>query len=292
MFYAIKRTIRNLLRSPGTSILSVASIAACMLMMSCAAVIFLNIHLNLNAVQAENSILAFVREYEADSSMEETGEKIGQIQGISSIEFISKKDALRHYREKYGSGQSIPITEMAFRARYVIRVQNPKDVPAVVEGLRQIPEIDEVRENQTDTEKILNFKTGVDLVAVWIALILALTAITVNLATVKNSLGSRKKEIELSKMMGAYASFIYAPSMFEALFYGLAGSMIAFLISAALYKVMLNTMGSENVLSMMQWIDADTMVKYLLVLNASAGGITGLVGGIWAIATARKRRKR
>jgi cell division transport system permease protein len=115
--------------------------------------------------------------------------------------------------------------------------KNPDDItkfrdalaPASPSGGRTVvdPAIDEVHNRQEDTNKILAVTRVVKISMALLAGVLGVASILLIANTVRLSIHSRRREIEVMKLVGATNWFVRGPFMVEGLLCGLVGAFAA-----------------------------------------------------------------
>jgi cell division transport system permease protein len=110
-----------------------------------------------------------------------------------------------------------------------------------------------------------------------LVLLVAATLLIAN--TIRLSIFSRRREIEVMKLVGATNWFVRGPFMLEGLFCGLAGSLLAvfFLIlgkEAALPAILPHLSGDEDVQALAFPLTALILLGMGLVLGALGSGLT------------------
>jgi cell division transport system permease protein len=93
----------------------------------------------------------------------------------------------------------------------------------------QLPAIDEVRNRRDETDKILSATGLVKLLTAGLTSLLVLTSIALVANTIRLSIFSRRREVEVMKLVGATNWFIRWPFVIEGVLVGLMGGALAVL---------------------------------------------------------------
>lgn len=151
--------------------------------------------------------------------------------GVESVEFISKQEALEKERRRNPEAFELlgrnPLPD-SFR----LTPDDPDEVQEIVAALRraQLPAIDEVRNREEDTDKILEATGLVKLLTAGIAVLLVLASIALIANTIRLSIFARRREVEVMKLVGATNWFIRWPFVFEGVIVGFMGGLLAVLM--------------------------------------------------------------
>jgi cell division transport system permease protein len=198
---------------------------------------------------------------------------------IKSFEFKSKEDALTEMREKYPE-----LTENLARnplpAAFEIIPRRAEDVRAIASGLDPPPTgVQEVKYGEKKAERILQVAKivgGIFLVGS-VILLVASTILIGN--TIRLSIFSRRREIEVMKLVGASNWFVRAPFMLEGLLCGLAGSVLAIVLlllarELALPGIMGRIDSPDDIRAWSFPVVALIIVAVSLLVGAAGSGIT------------------
>jgi cell division transport system permease protein len=158
---------------------------------------------------------------------------------VKQIQYVSKNQAYQTERKRnpkaYDLLGSNPLPD-TFRVS--------PDTPGNVEKLRDAlaptaangqraaidPSIDEVKNRRDDTQKILTATRVVKLSMGALAILLVLASILLIANTIRLSLFSRRREVEVMKLVGATDWFIRWPFIIEGIVMGALGGVLAILL--------------------------------------------------------------
>ena len=162
-----------------------------------------------------------------------------QVPHVRAVQFVSKEAAYRaerrRNREAYELLGANPLPDL-FR----VTPDRPDDIAAVREALAPPspsggrttldPAIDEVRNREDDTNKILSVTQAVKLTMAGMAVLLAIASVLLIANTIRLSLYARRREVEVMKLVGATDWFIRWPFVLEGMLVGALGGLLAVLL--------------------------------------------------------------
>lgn len=158
---------------------------------------------------------------------------------VKKIQFITKEQAIATERKKHPDAYELlganPLPNL-FR----ITPKDPDKIDAIVDRLApvnpktgkhepQLAAIDEVRNRRDETSKILSATGLVKLLTAGLTALLVLTSIALIANTIRLSIFSRRREVEVMKLVGATNWFIRWPFVIEGVLVGLMGGILAVL---------------------------------------------------------------
>jgi cell division transport system permease protein len=150
---------------------------------------------------------------------------------VKSVVFVSKADALRIMQQKHPEEVgSLPTNP--FPNALTIIPKRGEDVEKVAALFQATPSvgIDKVDYGKKTTHRVLKLAHVIEIFFI-IAVVLLLAASTLLIAnTIRLSIFSRRREIEVMKLVGATNWFVRGPFMLEGLLCGVAGALGAVLL--------------------------------------------------------------
>jgi cell division transport system permease protein len=200
--------------------------------------------------------------------------------GVESVEFISKQEALEKERRRNPEAFELlgrnPLPD-SFR----LTPEDPDQVQEIVAALRQaqLPAVDEVRNREEDTDKILEATGLVKLLTAGIAVLLVLASIALIANTIRLSIFARRREVEVMKLVGATNWFIRWPFVFEGVIVGFMGGLLAVLMLWIAKETFVDPLEDRfALLAAPDTIDFPLLVALLMVaciaVSAAGSGLT------------------
>jgi cell division transport system permease protein len=211
-----------------------------------------------------------------------------QVPHVGKVQFVSKKQALASEREA-GRGDyydllgSNPLPD-TFR----VTPDQPDNIGAVRDALAPVSpsggrsvidaSIDEVRNREEDTAKILSVTRVVKLTMALLAILLVTASILLIANTIRLSLYARRREVEVMKLVGATDWFIRWPFVLEGVLVGCLGGIVAVLLLGVVKVAVVDPLAKDFALI----AAPDTMNFPLLigVLLLASIGVSALGSGL------------
>lgn len=202
---------------------------------------------------------------------------------ISKVEFISKDAAYANEKKRnpkaYELLGSNPLPD-TFR----ITPGNPDDIgkirdalaPEAAGGGRTVvdPMIDEVRNREEDTNKILAVTNVVKITMALLAGLLGFASMLLIANTIRLSLYARRREVEVMKLVGATDWFIRWPFVLEGVIVGLFGGLLAILLLAVVKIAVVDPLAADFALiAAPDTIDFPLLIGLLLVAAVSVSAL-------------------
>ena len=198
---------------------------------------------------------------------------------IKSFEFISKGEALERMRKQFPH-LTADLPSNPLPASYEIVPKRGEDVEAIANSLKPLPAgVDKVSYGKQTADRILRVARVIEIVflAAVIVLLIASTLLIAN--TIRLSIFSRRREIEVMKLVGATNWFVRGPFMLEGLLCGLAGALVAIFLlllgkELALPAILGRIESSSDVQALAFSVNALILVAVGLTIGAIGSGLT------------------
>jgi cell division transport system permease protein len=166
-----------------------------------------------------------------DSEVAELEQELGATPNVERVEFISKEEALAKERERNPEAYDLlgrnPLPDL-FR----LYPDDPDQVAVIADRLNgaNLAAVDDVRNREDETDKILEATGFVKALTATLAALLVLASIALVANTIRLSIFARRREVEVMKLVGATNWFIRWPFVIEGLIVGAMGGILAVLL--------------------------------------------------------------
>jgi cell division transport system permease protein len=197
------------------------------------------------------------------------------------VKYVSKEQALRIMKRRFpelvknltSNPFSDSLEVSPNRAENVDRLYNSIILP------HKPPGVEKVNDGKKISHRILQVAHVIEIVFTLATIVLLIAAILLISNTIRLSIFSRRREIEVMKLVGATNWFVRGPFMLEGLFCGLAGSLLAvvFLVlgkAIALPSILPHLSGDSDVKALAFPLTALILIGMGLGLGAIGSGLT------------------
>jgi cell division transport system permease protein len=190
-----------------------------------------------NSIRGKVVVDIYAKDSATLNQLHELRDSLATTPNIKKIQFITKQQALAEEKRKHPEAYQLlgtnPLPNL-FR----VTPRDPDKINAIVDRLAptdpktgkrkpQLAAIDEVRNRRDETSKILSATGLVKLLTAGLAALLVITSIALVANTIRLSIFSRRREVEVMKLVGATNWFIRWPFVIEGVLVGLMGGVLA-----------------------------------------------------------------
>ena len=266
------------------SFATVTIIMACLIIMGSVALLSLNINSLILDLEDQHEVVAFVDDsFEDVDKARAIGNDILKLENVSSVEFVTRADAMNKYMSKYDKSLMEGIDETVFRHRFIIHLNDLEKLAETKSQLEGVEGIAKVRAHQEYADTFIRIRNIVSGIALVLMAILVFVSMFIMSNTIKLATFSRREEIAIMKMVGASNAFIRLPFVVEGLVLGILGGGLGFLAQWGLYDLVTKTLMDSltgEILTVVPFLSIYPMVLgvYLFI-----GIVIGVFGGVSAI---------
>jgi cell division transport system permease protein len=230
-------------------------------------------------VKRELLVKVFYEQDAKDAQINAVAAKLEADPRIKSVTFVSAADALDRMRKQFPElTENLPSNPLP-HSHEVVPVR-AEDVDAIANSLEPLPVgVDKVKYGKQTADRILRVARVIEIVflAAVIVLLVASTLLIAN--TIRLSIFSRRREIEVMKLVGATNWFVRGPFMLEGLICGLVGSLVAIILlllgkELALPAILGRIESSSDVEALAFSINALILLLVGLGVGAVGSGLT------------------
>jgi cell division transport system permease protein len=150
---------------------------------------------------------------------------------VKTVRFVSKEEALAIMKKRTPEiVQSLPSNPLPHA--FQVAPKRPEDVKVLSQKIRDadLPGVQKVNDGEKVATRILDVAKVVSVFFLAAVVILGIASSLLIANTIRLSIFSRRREIEVMKLVGATNWFVRGPFMIEGLLCGLAGSAVAIVL--------------------------------------------------------------
>ena len=282
--YYFKEGAGNMFSHGFMSFAAVTITVACLLIMGTFSLVAYNANENLEELQSQNAVVAFVDESYNEIAAKNLQKKLEKIEGVADCTFVSRQEARDTYVAQYDENDLYgELSANVFRHRYVIHVVDQTNMEKTVEALRQTSGIAKVRADETITSGFITIRNVARVISLALIAVLLIVSLFIISNTIKLTTFDRRDEIAVMKMVGATNGFIRWPFVYEGLLLGLLGAVIAFGLQWLLYAAVCGGIAESDTLQLVNVVDFSTIWQPVAISFVVAGILIGVGGSLLAI---------
>ncbi len=283
--YFVVDSLRGLKRHKTLSIASAATVAATLFILGVFVLSMMNVQQLIKQVESKVEVRVVLKDNINIKQQKDLKQKVNEISDVEKITYETKNDALDKFKEQLGEENESLVQglkkENPLPNSLIIKVKKPEAVSEVVKKIKGNAGIEEIKDGREIVDKI----TQVTGTLKWIGLALFLVFIGVSLFlignTIKITVYSRKREINIMKYIGATDWFIRWPFIFEGIIIGIIGSLLSVGILYWIYGIVFQK--ASVGLVFIKLLQPSYIISNVLWIFIIGGVIIGALGSILSI---------
>lgn len=284
-FYTIKQGLINIWKNKMFSLVSIATMTACIFLFGLFYMIVTNFQSMVLEAEEGVAITVLFDEGISEQRTEEIGELIDERVEVSHYEYTSADEAWESFKEVYFDGNDAAAESfagdnpLANSASYSIYMNDISMQDTLVTYLESVDGVREVKKSEMVANTLTDFNSLIGYISAGIILILLGVAIFLISNTITVAIAVRREEIAIMKLIGATDYFVRAPFVVEGIVIGAIGAAIPLGILYVLYEKVIVYIAEEFTFigSMMNFLSANevfgTLVPVALILGVGIGFI-------------------
>jgi cell division transport system permease protein len=247
MNFYFSEAIRSLATNKATSIAAVIAMLVALLIVGITGVGYAKARAEGKAIAADAGLVkVFLPEAVTTEQVNTLQAALNRNPDVSKVDYVTKSEALRRakllFKNNPGIMKNIPGNP--FPASLEATLKDPSRMDAVAKSMEGQPGVSDVKTGGAQARKaitVIQWGTAA-FFAIGIGILIAATVLVSN--TIRLSIYSRRREIEVMKLVGASNGFVRMPFMIEGFLCGVFAAVLAMASVFGLVKLLSHTFTS------------------------------------------------
>ncbi len=283
----IRDAFHSVVRNFSLSLASITCILITLLIVSISIILSAVVNNFTNNVKKDLTIVVFLDRDITEERTAEIKNELKAISNIDTIEFRSKTEIAKSMMEQYETYKDIlkdyDEKDLPLQDTYLIKVKEVEKIGDTAKKIDTILNVESVQYGAGMVEQLVDIFQTVKYVSMGVVLALIIVTIFLISNTIKITIFSRRKEIEIMRLVGASNLNIKIPFLFEGLFLGLFGAIIPILATIYGYTALYDQLGGYISVKTIQLIKPTPFVYYVSIALLIISAIVGALGSAKAV---------
>lgn len=230
-FRHIGSALKNLKRNGWMTLASVSAVTVTLTLVGIFLGVILNVAKIADDINNSVDISVFVDIGTAEEDTKALGEELNKIPNVEKVVFSSKQNEYKKLTDKLGDtwklfdGDDNPLYDV-----YILTAKDSDSIKSIANAASDLKNVHKADYGGQNSDKIFAISKNVKLWGTIGAGFLILVAMFLISNTIKITIISRKREIQIMRLVGARNDFIRWPFFLEGAFIGVLGSIIPILL--------------------------------------------------------------
>jgi cell division transport system permease protein len=232
---ARQTTWKHIRRNPYQAVAAIFIMMLTFLAISIFSFIVFGSSIVINYFESKPQVTAFFKDEAKPSDIQTLQNSLEGSGKIAKLKYVSKKDALQIYREQNKNDPLLLdlVTEDILPSSLEISTNQIEDLQLVSEQLKSSPLVSEVVYQKDIINTLTKWTNAIRLIGISLITLLSVVSVFIMMTVIGFKVSQKRDEIEIMRLLSATNWYIRWPFMLEGIFYGVAGTIIGWLIASA-----------------------------------------------------------
>ena len=294
IFRIIGRSIQNagksILRNFSLSMASITCSIITLILVSIGMLLSYNINNITKNIENELTIVIFMDKNITTEELKKTKEDINNIDNVKHVTFKSKEEIKNNMANENDTFNKIISTweegENPLQDSFIIEVKDIKDINETATTIKNMEKVSLVKYGETTVNDLIKVFSAVKKITIGLVVgLILVTAFLIN-NTIKITIFSRKREIDIMRLVGTSNIVIKLPFFIEGFFIGFIGSLVPVLITIFGYSYAynaLNTVNLSNIMNILTLVSPGEVIYKVSLLLILIGTVIGAFSSVKAV---------
>lgn len=277
---------KNIFRNGWMTFASISAVTVMLLVVGAFLLIIMNVNHFADSLEQDVEMRVFIDLTATEEEQQQLWTELENIEGIESIEFVSKDEGLDSLIESFGEHGQVFETlrsENPLNDVFVVQAKNPEDTEKLAGIIEPLEHVEDVEYGKDIFKPLFSATNFIRIVGFVLIIGLMFTAMFLIANTIKLTIVARKREIQIMKLVGATNGFIRWPFFVEGLLLGVLGSIIPITVLSYGYTQFYNSMGTGTGIDFFNFLPTSPLLFQMSALLLGIGAFVGVWGSMMSV---------
>ena len=286
---SISESFKSVFRNFSLSMASISCITITLILVGFSMILSFNVNNFTREIEKDLNIVIFLDRGVSEKDIESVRSELKKIENVKEDEIVLNtknevKESMQAESEIFESVLSNYTEDTnPLQDTFLVKVDNIDFIGATADQIKKIEYVDIVKYGEGSVEelvKIFDIVKNITYIVV-IALIVVTAFLITN--TIKITIQSRKREIEIRRLVGASNTFIRQPFFFEGIILGILGSIIPIFVCCFGYKYLFDKLGGQLFTAIIKLVQPSSIIYLIMLVLVSVGALVGAFGSYLSV---------
>lgn len=294
IFRIIGRSIdhagKSIFRNFSLSLASITCSIITLILVSIGLLLSYNINNITKNIENELTIVVFMDKDINDDELSKTKEDLNKIDNVKNIVFKSKDEIKNSMSLENDTFNKIISSweegENPLQDSFIIEVDDIKDINETATTIKNMEKVSLVKYGETTVNDLIKVFDVVKKITIGLVIgLIVVTAFLIN-NTIKITIFSRKREIDIMRLVGTSNVVIKLPFFIEGFFIGLLGSIVPVLVTIFGYTYAyneLNNINLSNIMNILTLVNPNMVIYKVSLFLILIGTVIGALSSVRAV---------
>ena len=285
--YIFRQAFKSMWRNRMMGFASIGSVSAVLIILGFVLILVLNVNnMALVAKETFDQIAVYIVEGTEEEQIKDMGKAFREIDGVMGVAYQTKDYALERVKEDWGE-DAVYLQDLRnnpFPDTYIVQLSDVSKSDEVIAKLETFEGVDRVRYYQDAVNTLIKLSDFVRKFGAGIIIVLLLISVFIISNTIKITVLSRQREIELMQYIGATNGYVRGPFILEGIMLGVFGSVMAILLIMLGYNYIIDYLAGRYVALIVGMsgylVGVEMVLNDLIIIFMTIGIGIGMLGSL------------
>lgn len=283
----IRDAFYSVFRNFSLSLASISCITITLIVVAISIILSYNVNNFSSLVEKDITIVAFLDVNIDEEMRNQVKTEIEKLPNIASIKYQDKMDITKEMMESSETFKNImgswSVEDNPIQSTYLVKVKDINKIAKTAQKISKIKGVNTLKYGEGMVEQMVSVFDIIKKIS--IGIVVALIVVTAFLIsnTIKITITSRKREIDIMRLVGASNLNIKIPFIFEGLFLGIMGSIIPIVATIYGYVSLYERFNGQLFSPFIKLIKPEPFVYMISLVLLAIGILVGMFGSWKAV---------
>ncbi len=283
----VRDAFKSVIRNFSLSLASISCITITLIIVTVALIASFNVRNFTTTIEKDMTIVVFLKSDATEKDAERVEKQIKEIDNVSKYDFFTKKQVKKQMQDESDVFNTVlenfDDEDNPLKDTFQVKVKDINQIAATARKIEKMKNVAVVRYGEGMVDKMVKAFSSIEKVTYGIVIALILVTIFLIVNTIKLTISSRKKEIEIMRLVGASNLTIKTPFIIEGMILGLLGSIIPIIISTFGYTAFYRHFNGYLYSELVKLVLPEPFIYQVALILLGTGILVGMIGSARAV---------
>ncbi len=234
VLYSIREGVVGLRRARLANMIAISAVAVTLTLFGLFLIITLNANRLVKSLQERMTVEVFLEAGLSQKDILRIEKKLLELKGVETVQFVSSEDALRVFRDEFGSDPLAILGENPLPPSFQVKMSRENyssgQLSSLITRIAAVEGVDETINHATLFSMVHRYSSIIIMTDIALFLFVLLAAIVLIANTLRLTIFAQRRNIEIMSLVGATRGFIRRPYLIQGVLQGGIGGFIASLV--------------------------------------------------------------
>ena len=283
----IRDSFKSVFRNFSLSLASISCITITLIVVAIFVILTFNVNNFTTLVEKDVTIVAFLDVDITQENIKVVEKKIADIDEVDNYTFQSKQEISEEMMASSETFKNImkewTEDDNPLQDTFLVKVKDINDIADVAKRIKKMDGVSIVKYGEGMVEQLISIFEVVRKICMGTVIALVLVTAFLISNTIKITIFSRRREIEIMRLVGASNINIKIPFIFEGLFLGIMGSILPIIATVYGYNLLYDNFDGQLFSPFIKLVEPEPFVLFVSLALLVTGILVGMFGSWRAV---------